>query len=182
VRRCLSIDGFLYALYATGNQAGQLKWKYYIGGGLNVTGVLSPAGDVLYGGTAVVPGSSIYAIQLPLSDSSPPSNPPPSATSSNQDTTAALRAMQTAFALLFLFTWLANVAGVFYYCRSIKIVVWPEPLLSAVFLHVRSHARVFDSRLLRLTHVSLSPSILSFFVGSTYSGELSYIWHSHCVC
>ncbi len=129
-------------MYATGSQAGQQKWKYYIGGGLTTTGNLSPAGDVIYGGNEVSPGSSVYAIQLPVGPGpSPPASPTPSVVPPDADATTALsnqlRSMNIAFALLFLFTWLANVGGVYYYCQSKQITAWPEPLLSAIFLHVR---------------------------------------------
>lgn len=131
-----SIDGYIYAVYTTGSLAGQLQWKYYVGGGLTITGILSPAGDVIYGGNEVSPGSSVYAIQLPSSPApSPPAAPAaPSALPSSD--AAALRDMRIAFALLFLFTWLANVCGVCYYCRASSIAAWPEPMLTAIFLHV----------------------------------------------
>jgi hypothetical protein len=121
-------------VYATGSQAGQLQWRFYIGGGLTSTGVLSPAGDVLYGGIEVTPqGSGVYALQLPGN----PAPSPPAAAPPSDDAAAALRGLQIAFALLFLFTWLANLGGVCYYCRSKQITVWPQPLLSAFFLYVR---------------------------------------------
>jgi hypothetical protein len=133
-------DGYLYAVYTTGRLAGQQQWKYYVGGDLTITGILSPAGDVIYGGNEVSPVSSIYGIQLPSSPGpSPPApapTPAPSVLPSSNDA-AALRDMRIAFALWFLITWLAIVCGVCYYCRSMAIAAWPEPLVSAVFLHVR---------------------------------------------
>jgi hypothetical protein len=133
-------------VYVTGSLAGQQQWKYYVGGGLTITGILSPAGDVIYGGNEVSPASSIYAIQLPSSPgpSPPPTpaapTPAPSALPSSD--AAALRDMRIAFALLYLFTWLANLCGVFYYCRASSIAALPEPVIAAVLLHVRQHCAV----------------------------------------
>ena len=133
-----SSDGYLYALFASGSQAGQLKYRYYVSGGSAFTGVLSPSGDVLYGGSAITPGSSIYALQLPSDPApSPPTPPPPALSPPSDDIVKALRGMQAAFAILFLFTWLVNIGGVCYYCRAQQIATWPHPLLSAVFLYVR---------------------------------------------
>ena len=140
-----SSDGYVYALFASGSQAGQLKYRYYVSGGSASTLVLSPSGDVLYGGSAMTPGSSIYALQLPSDPGAPPPDPaptpptprPPVLSPPSDDVVNALRGMQAAFAILFLFTWLVNIGGVCYYCRAQQIATWPHPLLSAVFLYVR---------------------------------------------
>jgi hypothetical protein len=153
-----SIDGYLYAVYTTGDLAGQQQWKYYVGGGLTITGILSTDGSELYGGNEVDPGSSIYAIQLPSGPSPvpPATTPAPTAPSSSNDVAAALRDMRIAFILWFLLTWLANVCGVCYYCRSSSIAVWPAPIITAVFLHV-SHWHAARS-------TSCQPLLLQLFL------------------
>jgi hypothetical protein len=123
----------LYAFSAAGSEAGQLKWKFRIGGGLTSTGTLS--NGVLFGGNVSVPGS-IFALQLP--DASPAPPPPPPAVNPPDDGFAAqLLRMPVALALLiFAVAWLANLGGVLYYCRHKHIPFWPQPIIYALLLFV----------------------------------------------
>ena len=122
----------MYAFSAAGNDAGQLKWKFRIGGGLTSTGILS--NGVLFGGNVSVPGS-IFALQLP--DASPPLPPPPAVNPPDDGFAAQLLQMPVALALLiFAVAWLANLGGVLYYCRHKHIPPWPQPLISAFLLFV----------------------------------------------